>query len=141
MAGFAVVTIQVRLGSLAGRAGAFFRDVAFGTALYGFDWFAILPGIVAVEILPVPVLMMINDLWKLIHLELLVLGGMGIIESPLLERDISADKVDQPAVLLIKLVAELKKIKYNVHEHWLLFESVCLAIDIIPKREVNALFI
>ena len=66
---------------------------------------------------------------------------MGIIESPLLERDISADKVDQPAVLLIKLVAELKKIKYNVHEHWLLFESVCLAIDIIPKREVNALFI
>ena len=49
--------------------------------------------------------MVVNDLWELIHLELLVLGRMGIVESPLLERDISADEVDQPAVLLIKLMA------------------------------------
>ena len=48
---------------------------------------------------------MIDDPGELIHLELLVLGRMGIIEGPLLERDISADEVDQPAVLLIKLMA------------------------------------
>ena len=49
--------------------------------------------------------MVVDDLRELIHLKLLVLGGMGIIERPLFERDISADKVDQPAVLLIKLMA------------------------------------
>ena len=66
---------------------------------------------------------MVDDPGELIHLELLVLGRMGIIKGPLFKRDISADKVDQPAVLLIKLVAELKKIQYNVHEHcspWLM---------------------
>jgi len=30
---------------------------------------------------------------------------MGIVKGPLFERNISADKVNQPAVLLIKLVA------------------------------------
>ena len=35
----------------------------------------------------------------------------------------------------------MKKVKYNVHEHWLLSGGVCLAIDIIPKREVNARFV
>ncbi len=72
----------------------------------------------------VPVLMMVDNLRQLIDLELLILGGMGIVEGPLLEWDISADKVDQPAVLLIKLVAQLNKIKYNVHEHCLIFGLV-----------------
>ena len=49
--------------------------------------------------------MMVDNLRQLIDLELLILGGMGIVEGPLLERDISADKIDQPAVLLIKLMA------------------------------------
>ena len=57
--------------------------------------------------------MVVYDLRELIHLELLVPGRMGIIKGPLFKRDISADKVDQPAILLIKLVAELKKIQYN----------------------------
>jgi hypothetical protein len=48
--------------------------------------------------------MVMNDLWELIHLELLVFWGVGIIKGPLPERDISADKIDQPAVLLIKLL-------------------------------------
>ena len=69
------------------------------------DRFPVLSCIVLVEILPVPVLLVINNFWKLVHLELLILGGMGIVEGPLLERDISTDKVDQPAVLLIKLMA------------------------------------
>ena len=39
--------------------------------------------------------MMVDNLRELIDLELLILGGMGIVEGPLLERDISADKIDQ----------------------------------------------
>ena len=105
LTGFAVVTVQVRLRSLTGRAGTFFRNVAFGTALYRSDRLSVFPCVVTVKILPVPVLVMVNDLWQLVHLELLVLGGMGIIEGPLFERNISADKVDQPAVLLIKQMA------------------------------------
>ena len=69
------------------------------------DRFPVLSCIVLVEILPVPVLLVIDDFGELVHLELLVPGGMGIIECPLPEGDIFADKVDQPAVLLINLVA------------------------------------
>ena len=90
---------------IAGRAGTFFRDIAFRAAADRLDRFSVLPGIVLVEIHPVPLLVMVDDPGELIHLELLVLGRMGIVESPLLERDISADEVDQPAVLLIKLMA------------------------------------
>jgi hypothetical protein len=46
----------------------------------------------------------VDDFGQFIHLELLVPGRMGIIKSPLLERDISAENTDQPAVLLIKLM-------------------------------------
>ena len=108
------------MGCLASRACAFFGDIARRAAADRLNRFSVFPEIVCIEILPVPVLMMVDNLWKLIHLELLVLGGMGIIKGPLLKWDISADKVDQPAVLLIKLMAQLKKIKYNVHEHCLL---------------------
>ena len=83
--GFTVISVQVGLGSLTEGAGTVFRDITFGAA---------------------------PDR-ELIHLELLVPGRMGIIKGPLFKRDISADKVDQPAILLIKLVAELKKIQYN----------------------------
>ncbi len=67
---------------------------------------------------------------------------MGIIEGPLLKRDISADKREQPAVLLIKLVTQLDKILYNVHEQYNSFlGNVVLVDDIIPKRGGIALFI
>ena len=42
---------------------------------------------------PVPFMLDDLDIWKLIHFKFLIFWGMGIIESPLLERDISADKV------------------------------------------------
>ena len=105
LADFTVVAVQIRLRSFAGRTGAFLWDIAIRPALYRSDRFSVFPCVVTVEILPVPVLVMVDDLWQLIHLKLLILGGMGIVEGPLLERDISADKVDQPAVLLIKLMA------------------------------------
>ena len=104
LSGFAVVAVEIGLWSFAGRAGAVFWDVTLRAAADRHDRFAISPGIVAVKILIIPVLMVMNDLWELIHLELLVFWGVGIIKGPLPERDISADKTDQPAVLLIKLL-------------------------------------
>jgi len=141
LAGLAVVTIQERLRCIAGRAGAILRDITHRAAADRLNRFSVLPRVVAVKILPVPVLLMIDNLWKMIHFELLVLRRMRIVESPLLERDISADEVDQPAVLLIKLVAQLNKIKYNVHEHCLLWYRVCLAMDIIPQKGRSMLYL
>ena len=45
------------------------------------------------KVFPVPVLLIGYDFGKFINLKLLVLWRMGIIESPLLKRDISTDKV------------------------------------------------
>ena len=46
------------------------------------------------EIFPVPVLLIGYDFGKLINLELLILWRVGIIKGPLLERDVSTDKVN-----------------------------------------------
>lgn len=43
--------------------------------------------------LPVPFMLVELDCEKFIYFNFLVFGGMGIIKSPLLERDISADKI------------------------------------------------
>ena len=84
------------------------RDIAFGTAADRFNSLTITLGIVTVEILPVPILVIVDDPWKLINLELLILGGMGIIEGPLFKRNKSTDKVDQPTILLVKIVDDLQ---------------------------------
>ena len=69
----AIVLVKEWLGGITARTGAVIRDVA---------------------ILVSPVLPEVSDQRKLINFEFLVLGRMGIIKSPLLERDISANKVD-----------------------------------------------
>ena len=63
---------------------------------------------VACEVFPVPVLLIGYDFGKFINLKLLVLWRMGIIESPLLKRDISTDKVNKPANLFMLVLNELK---------------------------------
>lgn len=45
-----------------------------------------------------------SDQREFINLEFLIFWRMGIIESPLLKRDISANKVNKPAVLLVKIL-------------------------------------
>ena len=102
---FSVVSVKKRLRGFAGWAGTILRDVVFRATIHRFDGLAILPGVIAVKILPIPILTMIDDLGELIHLELLIFWRMGIVEGPLLKRNISADKGYQPAVLLIKTVA------------------------------------
>ena len=51
-----------------------FRDVTGGAALNRRDRFTVFLGVITVEILPIPVLMVINNPWKLVDPELLVLG-------------------------------------------------------------------
>ena len=88
-----------------------------------------------------PVLAEVSDQREFINFELLVFGGMGIVKSPLLERDISTDKVYQPAVLLVTVLNYREQVLYNVHEHWLLSIMDVWSRTLYQKREVNALFI
>ena len=70
----------------------------------GTDLFAIAFFDVGNEFFVSLVLSEVRDEGELVNLELLVFGGMGIIKSPVFEGDISADEVDQPAVLLVKVL-------------------------------------
>ena len=102
-----VVLVEVDHGSTASGAADVFRTVTGFTALDGLKLFTVFPAIVFQEIFPVPVLRGRADITeegRLVHPVFLVFGRMGIIKGPLPERDISADKRDQPAVLLIKVL-------------------------------------
>ena len=96
--------IQIRLWGTAGRAGAVFRDVAFLTSGDGFYLNTVPAFKVRNQETPVPFLLDDLDFGKFVYFELLIFWRMGIIESPLFEWYISADKTDQPAVLLIKIL-------------------------------------
>ena len=72
------------------------RDGFAVTALDRFDGFAILPEKVFEEELPVLFDERLND-GEAVSGKLLVFRGVGIIESPLLERNISADEIQEPA--------------------------------------------
>lgn len=75
-----------------------------------------------------------NDLREFIDLVFLVFRGMGVIVSPLSERDELTDKAEQPAVLLIKVLNYLQKIKYNVHSNNLsMLLMVCGELIILQK--------
>ena len=90
-----VVLVKVDARGIASRTFTVFVDVTFNSTADGFD------GLVVILITPlkvsdeIPVVpgFNIQDKWKFINLEFLILGRMGIIESPLFERDISADKI------------------------------------------------
>ncbi len=103
----AVVSVEVRHGGITARAGAVLWDVAFRAAVYGADLFAIAFFDVGNELPVSPALAEVSDERQLVSLEFLVFWGMGIIESPLFEWNVSADKHDQPAVLLIKVLNKL----------------------------------
>ena len=93
LAGPAVVAVEIRLRRIAGRAAAVFRDVTFCTAGNGPDLLMVFMLEVKDEELPVPIVLVELDSGEFIGFELLVLWGMGIIKSPLPERNISADEI------------------------------------------------
>ena len=89
-------------------AGAGVWDITFGPAADRADLLAIAFFVVRDKFLVSPVLSEIGNKGELINLELLVFWGIGIIKSPLPEGDISADEVNQSAVLLIKILNNRK---------------------------------
>jgi len=96
-----IVLVKVDGRGIAAGTGTLFRDVAFLPPLHRFEIIAVALLVVVNEVLPVPVLGIRLDLREFIHLVLLVLWGMGIVISPLFERDIPADKCKKPRNLLI----------------------------------------
>ena len=102
-----IVVVDVMVWSTTQRADGILRNRFTVTTLNRVDRFAILPLIVFEKELPVLFDKGLDDR-KFINLEFLVLGRMGIIESPLSERDISANKVKKPTVLLVKVLNCLK---------------------------------
>ena len=104
----AVILVKERFRGVTAWAGAVVRDIAFRASADGTDFLAIAFLVVRDKLFVSPVLAEVGDQREFINLELLVLRGMGIIESPLFERDISADEVDEPAVLAIKVLNYLE---------------------------------
>lgn len=93
LSGLTVITVKIRLWSATGGAGTVFRDVAFLTSGDGF-YLNMVPAFkVRNQETPVPLMLDDLDFGKFVHFELLIFWRMGIIESPLLERYISADKI------------------------------------------------
>ena len=99
-----IIVVYVVMWSPTQRADGIFRNGFTITALNWFYRLTVFPLIVFKKKQPVLFDKGFDDR-KLIDLKFLILWGMGIIKAPLLKRDISADKVNQPTVLLIKLMA------------------------------------
>ena len=91
---FTVISVKIRLRGATGGAGAVLGDVAFLTS--GDRFYLEIVSVFKVRDQETPVPFLLDDLnfWEFVHSELLIFGGMRIIESPLLKWDISADEVD-----------------------------------------------
>ena len=114
---------------LTGRAIVFvnigFRSIAAGTYTIAGDITVFIPvsgNRLDYDVIPLPVIFekqlvvnrfVVNDLWKFINLELLIFGGVGVIERPLLEGNIFCDKVKTPANLFLLVLNDGKKKLYN----------------------------
>ena len=85
-----------------------FGYIALNSTKYRANGLVVALLVVRDKAFPVPVLLIGYDFGKFINLKLLVLWRMGIIESPLLKWDISADKVNKPANLFMLVLNELK---------------------------------
>ena len=86
------VVIDVLVRSTADRTDRFFRDVPSVAPAHRFHRLTILPLVVLEQEFPVLFFERDDKGW-LVNRELLVLRGMGIVKRPLLERNVSADKV------------------------------------------------
>lgn len=89
----AIVSGQIRFGSIADRAGAVIGYITFGSAEHRLYGFAVTRFVVRNEVVPFPILFIGNDAGKYIYFEFLIFRGMRIIKSPLLEWDVFTDKI------------------------------------------------
>ena len=104
----AIVPHEIVNRGITCRTCTVFWNIAFYSAEYWTYGFVIAMLVIRDEILPVPVLLIGYDFRKLINLEFLVLWRMGIVKSPLFERDISTNKINKPADLFMLVLNELK---------------------------------
>ena len=100
----AVVFVEVRHGGITAGTGAVLGNVAVRAAVDGADLLSVAFFEIGDELLVGPALAEVGDKRERIDLELLVFWGMGIIKGPLLEGYVSAYEVDEPAVLLVKVL-------------------------------------
>ena len=99
-----VVAVEVLGRSVTAGAVRIGRDPAFAAPADRLQLTAVVRALVFTpEVLPV-LLLQRDDPGKLIRFELLVLWGVDLIVSPLPERDVSADKTEKPAFLIIKII-------------------------------------
>ena len=103
----AIVIVNVMMRRTTKRAYSVFWNGFTVTALNRFYRFTILPLIVFKKELPVLFDKGLDDR-KLVNLKFLILGRVRIIKSPLFKRNISADKVNKPANLLMLVLNKLK---------------------------------
>jgi hypothetical protein len=104
----AVVPRQIIHGSITCRAGTVLRNITFDAAENRLDGFVVTLFVVRNKIFPIPILFIRDDFGKLVYFEFLILWRMGIIKSPLFERNISANKVNKPTNLFMLVLNELK---------------------------------
>jgi len=111
-----IVPIEVRLRGIAGWTFAVLWDVTFFTAGNRFDFFVVFVFKVRDKGLPVPFILTVANTGEFVCFELLVFWGVGIVESPMFQRDIFADKEDKPAILLVKRLNYREQIGNNIHK-------------------------
>ena len=99
----AVILVKIRLWSIATRTLAFIVDVTFRATGNRFDFLPITPFDVRYVVSVIPGIVMKN-LRKFINLKFLILWRVGIIVNPLLEWNISADKVKKIANYLLLIL-------------------------------------
>ena len=99
-----IVAVEVLGRGVTAGASRIGRNTAFAAPADRPELAAVVGALVFTpEVLPV-LFLQGDDPWELIRFELLVLWGMCLIISPLLERDVSADKTEKPAFLIIKII-------------------------------------
>ena len=99
-----IVAVEVLGRGVTAGASRIGRNTAFAAPADRSELAAVVGALVFTpEVLPV-LFLQGDDPWELIRFELLVLWGMCLIISPLLERDVSADKTEKPAFLIIKII-------------------------------------
>jgi len=133
------IVVKVLVGSATDWADGFLRDGSSVTAIYRFKRLFVLPLVVFDEELPV-LFYEGNDDRGLIHRVFLVLWGMGVVISPLFQRNIPADKCKKPCDLLIKRLNSIDEKLYNVHEQLKPFFKVLFwSMTLYRKKGVIAL--
>ncbi len=88
-----IIPGQILDGSVASGAGAILRDIGIRTVSDRFNGLVVTFFIILKKILPVPLLLVRDNLRELVDFKLLVFWGVRVIEGPLFQGDVSADEI------------------------------------------------